>query len=758
MIFNIGWTLLYLYWRIFYTVPTQAGLLSLIAGIALLVVEILGMLEAFVHYFNMSNIKYPPKPEVEPEDYPDVDVLIATYNEPIEILYRTVNGCVHMDYPDKSKVHIYFCDDGSRPEVEELARQMHVGYIKRDEHKGAKAGNLNHAMTVTNSPYLATFDADMIPKHNFLMKTMAYFADRDKKNRDLPEDEQIHLGFIQTPQSFYNPDLFQYNLYSESRIPNEQDYFYKDVQVSRNKSNSVIYGGSNTVISRRALMDVGGFYEKSITEDFATGILIQKKGYICYALNDVLASGISPTDLKGLISQRVRWARGCICTGRKLHLLFTPKLKFGQRANYLASVWYWYASWKRFIYIMSPILFATFGVLVVRCTLVEVLIFWLPMYISSNICLKMMSHNIRTTKWTNVYETVMFPFLMIPTLLETFGISMKKFKVTKKSSGAAEAERTWYYAIPHVLLAVLSVIGILNCIRWTFDTGRIDYFVILFWLISNLYNIVMSIFFVMGRKAYRQFERMEVKELCELTNGIVTVTGMSEDASEGGISILLKEPVDFDDEEPVYITVRDKKYTARVQARVVLVTKRGDMWKYAFEIEELLESKSEYIYIIYDNFSSLPVNLDESSSSFDDLRLNLTSRAPKKVYQNRKMARIPVEAKVKDQKSKKMVQVINWNYKFMLIRGASGSMKKIKFDLGGQVKLQLSCQEDFGNGLYLYQVDNYAELHKDAACQNVISRWLRENADTGEKEKQQVLSMKKQRVLALDEFSEMSEL
>ena len=75
----------------------------------------------------------------------------------------------------------------------------------------------------------------------------------------------------------------------------------------------MIYGGSNTVITRRALEDVGGFYEKSITEDFATGILIQKKGYVCYALNEVLASGLSPTDLKSLISQRVRWARGCIC-------------------------------------------------------------------------------------------------------------------------------------------------------------------------------------------------------------------------------------------------------------------------------------------------------------------------------------------------------------------------------------------------------------------------------------------------------------
>lgn len=757
MIFNIGWTLLYLYWRIFYTVPTDSGILSLVAGIALLVVEILGMLEAFVHYFNMSNIKYPKFPKVEPEDYPEVDVLIATYNEPIEILYRTINGCVHMDYPDKSKVHIYFCDDGSRKEVEELAAQMHVGYIKREEHKGAKAGNLNHAMSVTSSPYIATFDADMIPKHNFLMKTMAYFADQEKKNRELPEEEQVHLGFIQTPQTFYNPDLFQYNLFSENRIPNEQDYFYKDVQVSRNKSNSVIYGGSNTVITRRALEDVGGFYEKSITEDFATGILIQKKGYVCYALNEVLASGLSPTDLKSLISQRVRWARGCICTGRKLHLLFTPKLKFAQRANYLASVWYWYASWKRFIYIMSPILFATFGVMVVRCTLIEVLIFWLPMYLSSNICLKMMSRNIRTTKWTNVYETVLFPFLMIPTLLETFGISMKKFKVTKKSTSSEKKDRTWYYAIPHILLAVLSVIGIWNCVRWTFDTGRIDYFVILFWLISNFYNIIMSIFFVMGRKSYRQYERMEVKEACELTNGIMTAEGMSQDASEGGISVLLKEPVDFDDEEEVFITVHDRKYEARVRGRVVLVMHKGDQWKYVFSIDDMLSSKSEYIYIIYDNFTSMPVNLDESSSSFDDLRLNITGRTPKKIFQNRKMARIPIRANGVAESGLK-VSIENYNYKYLLVSYAGSRQDTLRVPLCEGIRLELDLENEFGDQMYLYRITNYDALHGDAKKQEKLSQWIRDYSFGGARRYEQKRSLKKERVLALDEFSEMNEL
>ena len=231
--FNIGWTVLYLLWRTFCTVPLEYGILSAVAGIALLVVEILGMLEAFVHYFNMYKIENHEVPRVPAEEFPDVDVFIATYNEPVDLLYKTVNGCIHMKYPDKNKVHIYLCDDGKRQEMRELAEQMGVGYIDREDHEGAKAGNLNHAMSVTSSPLIATFDADMLPKNNFLMVMVSYFVHQEIKNRELEEKDRVKIGFIQSPQSFYNPDLFQFNLFSENRIPNEQDYFYKDVQITR---------------------------------------------------------------------------------------------------------------------------------------------------------------------------------------------------------------------------------------------------------------------------------------------------------------------------------------------------------------------------------------------------------------------------------------------------------------------------------------------------------------------------------------------
>ena len=753
LFFNIGWTVVYLLWRTFRTVPLHDGIVSAVAGISLLVVEIFGMFEAFVHYFNMHKIENHEIPVVPPEEYPDIDVLIATYNEPPELLYKTVNGCVHMEYPDKNKVHIYICDDGNRSEMKELAQKMGVGYLNREDHKGAKAGNLNHAMSVTSSPLIATFDADMIPRREFLMVTAAYFVDQEIKNRELEEKDRIKIGFIQTPQSFYNPDLFQFNLFSESTIPNEQDYFYKDVQVSRNKSNSVIYGGSNTLISREALNDVGGFYTKSITEDFATGMLIQGKGYKCLAINHVLASGLSPTDLKSLINQRVRWGRGCIQTGRKMHLIFNLKLKFKQKINYLASVWYWYASWKRLIYIMSPILFATFGVMVVKCTLMEVLIFWLPMYISSNISLKMMSRNIRTTKWTNLYETIIFPFMLIPTLLETFCISMKKFKVTKKER--KQEERNWPYAIPHAILVVLSVIGIVNCISWTFATGRIDYIVILFWLFLNLYNIVMSLFFILGRKTVRNAERQKVSIPCVVKTRFEEMEGVTEDISESGTSIYLNVPCDIEEDEPVTLTFDDGYYHAEVEGRVVSVANRdGKRWRYAFKIVDLKDSRAEYCQLIYDREPSLPTNLDESQSSFEDLKKNVTKRMVNSEFHNRKKARIPVN-KTFLADGYNEVMMVNYNYDYVLLEKRLGLGRFLELELEDGLKLELGKYRELGRGGILYRVENEAELYEDFVLHTKIREWIMKLLALEENQVEEKAQYSKKHVVKEDEFSEM---
>ncbi|MFZ2539982.1 MAG: glycosyltransferase [Oscillospiraceae bacterium] len=750
LMLNVVLTIVYLIWRIFYTIPTEFGWVSLIAGIALIVVEVFGALEAGVHYFNMHKIENYPVPNVSTDLFPDVDIYIATYSEANDLLFKTVNGSLHMDYPDKSKVHIYLCDDRRRPQVRELAQEMGVHYIDREDNKGAKAGNLNHAMTVTTSSLIVTLDADMIPKHDFLMKTVPYFVDVQIKNKDREPKNWIKLGFVQTPQSFYNPDLFQFNLFSENRIPNEQDYFYKDIQVSRNKTNSVIYGGSNTVLSREALVNVGGFFTEAITEDFATGILLQKKGYVCYAINDVLASGLSPTDLKSLIQQRIRWARGVIATGRKLHICSTRQLTLGQKINYMASIWYWYTPIKQLIYIMSPILFATFGYVVLKCTLLEILIFWLPMYITSNISLKMLSRNIRTTKWTNVYETLLFPFMLFPVILETFGITLKKFKVTNKGKVEYEKGKNIAYMIPFAVLIILSVIGIINCIRLIFVSGTLNPIVVMFWLLANLFSLVMSFFFVQGRAFIRKSERVNAQVDCLIRDKFISVTCKTKDFSETGISVVLNHPVDIDDENNVDIELKTDRYYAKIKGKIVHVGATKGGWKYAFFVTDMCNSYQDYLQIIYDRVPTLPLSLSDSLSSFDDLKLNISNRAKEIVYENRKLPRINVNQYVKTKKEE-LIHVVNFNYKYILVNIQENKKTLKLIPVEG---LEFSCKYErtIKENIALYTIENYNDIHTNNEKRKLLEDWIEEVRILGSEEEEPINDTKPKKTEELREM------
>lgn len=733
-------TILYLVWRIFFTIPFAYGIVSIVAGITLLIVEILGMVEAFIHYANMYSVEGYPLPEVEKELFPEVDVFIATYSEDCELLYKTINGCKHMEYPDKSKVHIYLCDDNRRTKMRELAAKMGVNYLDRPDNKGAKAGNLNNALAHSTSPYVVTFDADMIPKSDFLMKTIPYFVDCEIKNKDRKVEDQIQLGFLQTPQCFYNPDLFQFNLFSERRIPNEQDYFYKDIQVARTKSNSVIYGGSNTVLARAALEAIGGFYTEAITEDFATGILIQKHGFVSLGIGEPLASGMSATDLKSLIQQRVRWARGVIATGRKMHIFTSRDLSFAQKMNYWASIWYWYAPLKRLIYIMSPILYATFGFMVFQCTLIQVLLFWLPMYITSNISLRMLSNNIRTSKWTSIYETVLFPFMLLPVLLETFGITLKKFKVTDKKSKLNEKGKNLIYTIPFLILIILSVIGIINCIRIMFDSGSFGPIVVLFWVVFNLFLLIMSLFFVDGRVANRKAERVAVTMTSVIDNGIIKLTGVTRDISESGLSILLAEPFYLETGNQVFVTLDNGTYLAKLKVQIVYVNMSGNRWNYSMKILDYLNTYDDYLQMLYDRVPRLPQEIQKDSGSFDDLKLNMKNRVTPPFYQKRKSPRILLDTMVNyyiyeatDSKEVKermeptgKIKLHDFNYYYACLDSVI-TPEHIVIQFTEGIRFDCTYKTQLSNGYQLYQVVNYEEVVSNPLKLKQLAKWLQKN-------------------------------
>jgi cellulose synthase (UDP-forming) len=199
-IFVVVWLVVawYLHWRLFATVLPAQGAWYEVGWVWLcFAVELLAVFDQLILYITFlrtsdrrgeadgheARIRALP-----PETLPSVDVYIPTFNEPMEVLEKTITGALCLDYPDLS---IWVLDDGRRPWLKEFCEAKGVGYLNRPDNAHAKAGNINHALTRTNGEFVAIFDADFIPQRNFLMRTIGFFSD--------PK-----IGIVQTPHAFYN--------------------------------------------------------------------------------------------------------------------------------------------------------------------------------------------------------------------------------------------------------------------------------------------------------------------------------------------------------------------------------------------------------------------------------------------------------------------------------------------------------------------------------------------------------------------------
>ncbi len=479
-------TFIYIFWRTFFTLPVNLGFIPILFGFIILFVEIWDFFDFFVYYINilMGKKKKVPSINTNISNLPEVDIFIATYNESENVLRKTIEGCLNLEYDAQSKIHIYLCDDGNRPNIKKLASSYNINYFAREKRNNAKAGNYNNALNRTTSPYIATFDADMVPEKDFLLSSIPYFMQNEK------------LGFVQFPQTFYNPDIFQYRFYLENEIPYEQSYFYNDLQSYKNTINSAIYCGTNTVFSRKALKANNGFATGTLSEDIATGMLVEAKGYECLALTTTKAIGESVLDLQGFLKQRSRWAKGCIQMSKKYNILHLKGLSLRQKLEYLSCVSYWFFGFRRLIYLIAPTLFAIFGIITINCDLKTFLILWLPSYLLKRYMLDILSNKKRSSTWSKIYETILAPNLGIDVIKEYFFKTNSNFDVTPKSSVLTNNKNeSRKLLLKHLSLLLINLIGIIFAIFKITQTNMAFYIISFMWMFSNIFYLLISIKF-----------------------------------------------------------------------------------------------------------------------------------------------------------------------------------------------------------------------------------------------------------------------
>jgi cellulose synthase (UDP-forming) len=167
-----------------------------------------------------------------------VDVFITTYNEPLEMVLETARAAQAIRYPHNT----WILDDGARAELREQARREGIGYLTRsadwaDRPRHAKAGNLNNALMMTQGEFLLILDADQVPKPEILDRTLGYFNNRK-------------VALVQTPQWFVNVP-------ESDPLGSQAPLFYGPLQQGKDGWNAAFFCGSNAILRREALMQLG---------------------------------------------------------------------------------------------------------------------------------------------------------------------------------------------------------------------------------------------------------------------------------------------------------------------------------------------------------------------------------------------------------------------------------------------------------------------------------------------------------------------
>ena len=437
----------YMYWRVTDTVGFT-NWVDACFGFGLLLAELYAFLVLLIGYFQTAwPLQRRPVPMPQDVDtWPSVDVFIPTYNEPLEVVKQTVFSAMQMDWP-KDRLHVYVLDDGRREEFRDFCEELGVGYLTRDNNAHAKAGNINAALAVTGSDYVAIFDCDHIPTRSFLQICMGWFI-RDPK-----------LAMLQTPHHFFSPDPFEKNLDTFHAMPNEGELFYGIVQDGNDLWNAAFFCGSCAIIKRAPLLEVGGVAVETVTEDAHTALKLSRHGYNTAYLELPQAAGLATESLSAHVGQRIRWARGMAQICRVDNPLFGPGLKLGQRLCYFNAMLHFFYGLPRLVFLTAPLAYLFFSAHVFQATAAMITAYALPHLMHASITNSRIQGRFRYSFWNEVYESVLAWYIMRPVLVAFVNPKLGKFNVTAKGGVIEQSYFDWSIARPYLILLLLNLLG-----------------------------------------------------------------------------------------------------------------------------------------------------------------------------------------------------------------------------------------------------------------------------------------------------------
>ena len=241
------------------------------------------------------------------KDWPRVTVQLPIFNERY-VIERLLESVCRLDYPGQL-LEIQILDDSTDDTAamaRELAAQMSgrgidVQYVHRKRRTGYKAGALKDGLKTAKGDLLAIFDADFVPRPDFLKETIPYFTD--------PE-----TGMLQTRWGHINSD---YSLLTRAQSIGIDGHFGVEQAARAWGGLFMNFNGTAGIWRKTAIEDAGGWQADTLTEDLDLSYRAQLSGWKLKFAPEVVCPAEVPVTINAFKSQQHRWAKGSIQTARK---------------------------------------------------------------------------------------------------------------------------------------------------------------------------------------------------------------------------------------------------------------------------------------------------------------------------------------------------------------------------------------------------------------------------------------------------------
>ncbi|MCA0919896.1 glycosyltransferase [Pseudooceanicola nanhaiensis] len=477
----------YAWWRLSETLAPVGLTVDFVASTSLFALEMLALVGSLSAFVIMSRVKLRSDEATDHEGWwsgpePKVAILIATYNEDRDVLERTIVGSRSLRHQNKEVIVL---DDSRRDWLRDFCAELGVRYMRRPDNKGAKAGNINHALTrLAEDPvppdFVAVLDADFVPHRGFLSRTLALFHDPA-------------VGLVQTPQHFFNPDPIQHNFGLSRSYPDEQRFFFDHMQPSRDGWGIAFCCGTSSVCRVAALEDIGGFPTESVTEDFLLTLSLQNQGWRTVYLAEPLTEGLAPEGLKEYVTQRARWCLGLMQIARSsLGPFAQNNLRLRDRWSVVDSVFYWLTTFPfRIASIFFPLLYWYFNITVVDARLPDVISYFGCYYVWFLVVLNILSRGMIVPILNDVSQLIGAIPISRAAFTGLFRPHGHPFSVTAKGGDRSRVVVQWRMMMPFLLTFAVTFAGLWLGIAsdaFAFNDAGDGKWVILFW---TLYNLVV---------------------------------------------------------------------------------------------------------------------------------------------------------------------------------------------------------------------------------------------------------------------------